>query len=400
MKTWPIAAATLCLCQAASAQDIILKPLVDLRVRSEHVDQDGLPQNADAVTARMRSGVQADAGPLQLLVEAEATLGIINRFNDGLNGRAGYPVVPDPSNVELNRAQLRFHSGKMAATAGRQLLELADQRFIGSQTWRQNQQTFDAVRVIWGDPKRVFTDLSYAWSNRTTNGIDGVGARQQAISGDNVFALAGVATPIGTVTGFAYMVDQDEAVVQGFRLSSQTYGVRLAGIYRLGNVGVAYIGSWARQSDWHRNPNDFEANYWLAEATVSKGLMSATLGHEVLGADDGRPLTSVQTPLGSVFRFQGWAGKFVTTPPNGVRDLYVSGALNWKVLGPFAGANLQAVWHRFRSDRLDQHYGTELDLLAGVKQGRTSLSARFARYRADKFATNTKKFWLEADWAI
>jgi hypothetical protein len=400
LKTWPIAAATLCACQAASAQDVILKPLVDVRVRSEHVDQDELPRNADAVTARMRSGVQADAGPLQLLVEAEATLGIVNRFNDGLNGRAGYPVVPDPANVELNRAQLRYLSGKLAATAGRQLLELSDQRFVGSQTWRQNQQTFDAVHVTWGDPKRVFTDLSYAWSNRTTNGINGIGARQQAISGNNVFALAGVATPVGTVTGFAYLVDQDKAVVQGFRLSSQTYGVRLAGTYRLGNVGVAYSGSWARQGDWHRNPNDFGANYWLAEATVSKGLASATLGHEVLGADDGRPLTSVQTPLGSVFRFQGWAGKFVTTPPNGVRDLYVSGALNWKVLGPFAGANLQAVWHRFRSDRLEQHYGTELDLLAGVKQGHTSLSARFARYRANAFATNTSKFWLEVDWAL
>lgn len=352
------------------------------------------------MTARVRSGVQAEAGPLQLLVEAEATLGIVNRFNDGLNGRAGYPVKPEPDNIELNRAQLRYRSGAVTATAGRQLLELADQRFVGSQTWRQNQQTFDAARVQWGDPKHVFTDISYVWSNRTTNGIDGFGARQQAIGGDNVFALAGVATPVGTVTGFAYLVDQDEAAVQGFRLSSQTYGVRLAGTYKIGRVGLAYAGSWARQSDWHRNPNDYAADYWLAEATASRDSVSATLGYEVLGADGGRPLTSVQTPLGSVFRFQGWAGKFVTTPPNGIRDLYAAAALTWKALGPFAGVNLQALWHRFHSDRLNQRYGTELDLLAAVKRGRTSLSARYARYRAEAFATDTDKFWLEADWAI
>jgi hypothetical protein len=399
MKTWPLGLAVL-LASAASAQDIRLTPIVDARLRWEEVDQADIPRDAEAVTARIRSGFKADAGPFQALVEAEATLAIVEQYNSGTNGLTGFPVVVDPQNIELNRAQLRYAAHGVTATAGRQLIELADQRFVGSANFRQNQQTYDAARVQWGDPKRVFTDVTYAWGVRTVNGIDGAGARPQSIGGDNVFALAGVATPVGTLTGFAYLIDQDLAAVQGFRLENQTYGIRLAGTRRIGPVGLSYAGSYARQSDWHRNPNNYAASYWLAEATGTAGLLSLTAGHEVLGADDGRALTSVQTPLASLFKFQGWADKFTTTPPNGVRDLYGTAALAWKTLGPFAATGLSATYHRFRSDRLDQHYGTEWDLLASVKRGRTVLSARYARYRAEAFATDTDKLWLEADWVL
>ena len=43
-------------------------------------------------------------------------------------------------------------------------------------------------------------------------------------------------------------------------------------------------------------------------------------GYEVLGADDGAALTSFQTPLATLHKFQGWADKFLTTPPNGIRE--------------------------------------------------------------------------------
>lgn len=399
VKTWPLAAAA-ALGGGASAQDVRVSPLIDARLRWEQVSQADTPRNAEAVTARIRSGLKAGTGRFEALIEGEATLAIVEHYNSGTNGLARYPLVNDPQNIELNRAQLRYAAPDAVATAGRQLIELGDQRFVGSANWRQNQQTYDAARVQWGDPKRLFADLTYAWSVRTVNGIDGGGARPQAIGGDNVFALAGAATPLGAVTAFAYLVDQDAAAVQGFRLESQTYGLRLAGTRRLGTVGLAYAASWARQSDWHRNPNHYAASYWLAEATATIGVVSLTAGQEVLGADDGRPLTSVQTPLASVFKFQGWAGKFTTTPANGVRDLYGGAALAWKNPGPFSGAGVSATYHRFRSDRAGQRYGAEWDLLASVKLRHTSLSARYARYRADAFATNTDKAWLEIDWTL
>lgn len=399
MKSWPLAAAV-ALGSAASAQDIRVSPLIDARLRWEQVDQADMPRDAEAVTARIRSGLKVDDGAFQALIETEATLAIVEHYNSGTNGLTRYPLVIDPQNIELNRAQLRYAAHDGAATAGRQLIELADQRFVGSANWRQNQQTYDAARVQWGSPKRLFADVTYAWSVRTVNGIDGAGARPQSIGGDNVFALVGAATPLGTVTAFAYLIDQDAAALQGFRLENQTYGLRLAGARRLGAVGLTYAASWARQSGWHRNPNPYAASYWLAEATAKTGVLSLSAGQEVLGADDGRPLTSVQTPLASVFKFQGWAGKFTTTPANGVRDLYGGAALAWKQAGPFSGAGVSATYHRFRSDRLDQHYGAEWDLLASIKRYRTTLSARYARYRAAAFATDTDKAWLEIDWTL
>lgn len=400
MKTWPLAAAGL-LGSAASAQTIRLTPLIDARLRWEEVKQADIARDADAGTARVRSGLLAEIGSFQALVESEATLAIVERYNSGTNGRTAYPLVVDPQNVELNRVLLRYAARGLAVTAGRQRVELADQRFVGSAPFRQNEQTFDAARLQWGDAKRLFADVSYAWSVRTVNGVDGQGARQQAVSGDNLFAIVGAATPVGTLTGFAYLVDQDELAVQGYRLSSQTHGIRLAGTQPLGRrMAVAYAASWARQRDWHRNPNDYAATYWLAEASGSAGPVTLTVGHEVLGADDGRALTSVQTPLSSLFKFQGWADKFTTTPPNGLRDLYGGASVGWKKHDAFDAASVSVIHHRFRSDRLDQRYGSEWDLIASVRRGRTSVSARYARYRADAFASDTDKVWLEANWTL
>jgi len=393
----PALVAGLLLCGTAEAQTVTLKPLIDARLRYEHVDQDGLPEDADAITARVRAGLQASSGPWSALVESEATLAILPDFNDGFNGKTRYPLVADADNVELNRAQLRYAAHGVTATAGRQLLELADQRWVGSASWRQNQQTFDAARFQWGKAKGLSVDLSYAWSDRTVNGIQGTPTRPQAIGGDNVFALVNYGAKPGTLTGFAYLVDQSDPPVQGGRLSSQTWGVRFAGSAPLSkDVKLGYAASWARQSDWQDNPNRYSADYWLGEVTVTAKALTAAGGYEVLGADKGVALTSVQTPLASLFKFNGWAGKFGTTPPDGLHDAYATLGYGWKK----PGIALSATWHDFASDRLSRHYGDELDLLASVKRGHMLYSARYAHYRADGFATDTDKFWLQLDWVL
>jgi hypothetical protein len=401
MKSLPLLAAVL-VSSAASAQDFKIKPLMDARLRYENVGQTGLARDADAVTLRLRPGLQlSDGAGWSALIEGETTLVFDTDYNDGTNGRTQLPLVADPRNVEINRAQIRYAGKNFAITAGRQLVELADQRFVGSSNWRQNQQTFDAVRLQYGEAKGLSADLTYAWSDRTVNGIHGTGARQQAVGGSNIFALLNYGTSAGTLTGFAYLVDQDEKAVQNFALSSQTYGVRFAGNQPIGKgVKIAYVASWARQSDYRNNPNDYSADYWLGEATLSANALTATGGYEVLGADKGVALTSVQTPLASYFKFNGWAGKFGTTPPNGLRDLYGTLGYGWKKVGPVDAIGLSASYHRFDSDRLSQHYGNEWDLLATAKRGHALLSARYARYRADRLLTDTSKFWLQVDWVL
>jgi len=385
----------------ACAQDITLKPLFDGRLRYETVDQAGLGLDANAVTLRLRAGVSATSGPWSALAEGQGTVAIVNDYFDGLHGAATRPIVADPENLALYRAQLQYKTKPLTVTLGRQRIALDDERFVGAVGFRQNGQTFDAVRAEWMPLKGVKADLSYAWSDRTIWGIDGSGARQQAVSGDNLFANLAVTTPAGLLSGFAYLVDQDEAAMQGFRLSSQSYGVRLAGSRALSkNAKLSWAASYARQSDYHRNPNDYRADYYLVDGTLDVAHWKLNAGYEVLGADKGAALTSFQTPLATLFKFQGWADKFLTTPPNGVRDLYAGAGWSMKKLGKIDVLTLQATAHRFRSDRLGQHYGREIDLLASAKVGRTVFAARFADYRAREFATDTRKFWLSVDWAL
>ncbi len=383
------------------AQPLSVKPMIDTRLRYEHVDQQGFDRDADAVTARIRAGAELSLDDWSLLAEGEATLAISERYDSGVNGKTFHPIVPDPQNVELNRFQLQYRGlAETLITAGRQRINLDDQRFVGSSGWRQNEQTFDAVRLEYGDAKSVKVDLTYAWSVRTIWGIDGRDARQQAIGGNNVFATISHPTMLGTLSGFAFLVDQDEARVQGFRLSSQTYGIRLVGSRKLSPAAkLNYALSYASQSDHHRNPNNYRADYWLADLGIEFGAAKLGLGHERLGADKGLALTSFQTPLATLHKFQGWADKFLTTPPNGLRDLYASGGYGWKSVAGFDAINAAVVYHRFDSDRLNIAYGNEWDAMVSAKRGRWTATAKLADYRAKHFASDARKVWVMLEWA-
>ena len=384
----------------AHAQAVQIKPLGEARLRYETVDQDGLAANAEALTLRLRGGVEAKADRWSALIEGQGNLAIVEDYFDGLHGAATRPIVADPRNIALTRAQVRYVAPGFAVTAGRQRIGFDDERFVGSVGFRQNGQSYDAVRAEVTPVKGVKVDLAYAWSVRTIWGIDGAGARQQAVSGDNVFANIGAPTPIGKLSGFAYLVDQDEAEMQGFRMSSQSYGARLDGSKPLGKAKIVWQLSYARQSDWHRNPNDYSADYYLADVAVDLGGPRVGVGYEILGADNGVSLTSFQTPLATGFKFQGWADKLLVTPPDGVRDLYASAGWSWKAVGPLKAVTLQAVYHDYRSDRAVRSYGDEIDLLASAKLGKVTGSVLYAHYNADGFATDTDKFWLQLDWML
>jgi hypothetical protein len=167
-----------------------------------------------------------------------------------------------------------------------------------------------------------------------------------------------------------------------------------------GAVKLGYALGWARQSDYRRNPNDYAATYLIGEASVAARRLSLLGGLEVLGADRGLALTSVQTPLASAFRFNGWAGKFTTTPPDGLRDAYATLGYSVPKVGGAGALALTASWHDFASDRLGRHYGNEVDLLATLTRGPGTLGLRLAHYTADAFATDTDKVWLQLDLTL
>lgn len=406
----------------AAAEAVTLKPIIDARLRYETVDQTGIARDANAVTARGRLGLEASSGPFVFLVESEATLAIDNNYFSGVSrNSATYPIVADPQNIELNRIQLQYKGlPKTVVTVGRQRINLDDQRFVGAVGWRDNEQTFDAVRAEWTGIPNLKVDLTYSWSDRTIWGIDGgrngFTQRPQAIDGDNVFANASYKSKYGTLTGFYYRVDQDEPVVALLRNSSQTIGGRFAGSVPITKkVKFSYVASFARQSSIDTNPLRYSANYILADYTLDVAALKIGAGIESLGHDStvttkatGLPFVggfAVQTPLATLHKFQGWADKFLTTPAAGLNDYYGSLGYGWKKVGPFDMISTTAVYHQFHSIATKIRYGDEVDLQLLAKVKKYTFTAKYADYKrhgAADFAgdATTKKFWLSAEWSF
>ncbi|MGL4543333.1 MAG: alginate export family protein, partial [Polymorphobacter sp.] len=275
---------------AAPAADPLFKPLIDMRLRYEGVDQAGFANQADALTLRVRAGGDLRIAPAtRVLVEAEAVLGIVNDYNSTTNGKFLYPVVADPQNIEINRLQIQNKSiAGTTLTAGRQRINLDDQRFVGAVGFRQSEQTFDAARIETSPVKNLKIDLTYAWQDNTIFGVDSTIAH---IDGNNIFANIAYATPIGTLSGFGYWVDQDAPTRLQF--SSVTYGARFAGKHGFSKTASAtYALSWAHQQQAFDNPFTYDADYYLADVGLGFGGFAIGAGYEVLGASSGKPFTA------------------------------------------------------------------------------------------------------------
>lgn len=380
-----------------AADRVEIKPILDARLRYETVDQGAL--DADALTFRLRAGAEARLGRFSILAEGEGTLAPVNDYNafpfaiDDSQRRPGHAVISDPQNIELNRIQLQYRSKDASLTIGRQRINLDDQRWVGSVGWRQNEQTFDAVR---GEVKLgpVAMDLAYAISQRTIFGEDS-GPRSD-IDGDFIFA--GLGSKLGPLQGklFTYLIDYDESFA--LANSSQTYGGFLSGTLPVGkSTKLTFRGSYARQSDYGDNPFDYAADYWSFEAATKLAGFNIAGGWEQLGNDNGR---AVQTPLATLHKFNGWADLFLTTPAAGLEDAYVSIGRTFDGPKPLAGLAANISFHQFDSAAGDVEYGTEWDASIGFRLGKLPLLLKYARYDASDFGTDTRKFWLQAEWAL
>lgn len=383
----------------AWAEEITVTPLVDTRLQIENVNVDSLPEPSQAATFRIRGGAELARGRLGLRVEGQANIALVDDYADGLNGRTDRPVIADPENLALYQAYLSYAAPGVTATVGRQEISLDDERFVGTAPIRQNAQNFDAARLKWSGVEGLTVDVAYAWSFRTVWGRDGTGARPEAANGDNIFVNIAARTGLGTLTGFAYLIDLDDARGLPVEKSSATYGMRLTGEKALRRgLRLAYLASYARQFDYADNPVDYAADFAALEGTAIMDRWSLGAGFELLGADRGVAFTSFQTPFSSGVKFLGLAGRFLPTPPDGVRDYYGLAQYDAGTIGPFRDVSLKAVLHHFTSDRLVRSYGSEVDLTASGELGPSLLTLRYADYRENGFSADTKRFMLQLEW--
>jgi hypothetical protein len=365
----------------------------DFRYRYEFVDQANLPKDARASTLRNKTGVESGFfHGLRAGVEGEFVVNVgPEDFNNTINGRTQYPVVVDVQSAEVDQAYLEsYNIPGVVFLGGRYLENLDNERYVGSVAWRQNDQTFDGgkatitavpgVRGLYayiGNVNRIFSDESPVGN---------------IASNTHLFHLESKPLPIGTLTGYAYLIDLFDLDPQ----SNASFGGFLKGKRPLGDkVTYDYRLEYARQTNYGDNPVDYAVDYVRVEQGLSWSGFTATLIYELLGSDNG--VAAFQTPLATGHIFNGLADVFLVTPPTGLQDFYVEAKykVSAKSAGPlsyFDGLLMLAQYHEFRSAVQGLDYGSEFDFYAYLPF-RNGIYAQlmYANYRADEFFTDDEK---------
>ena len=359
-----------------------------VRYRFEHVDLDRLARQAKASTARARmTWNSAVAGAFSFGIEADYVFVLgLEDYNSTTNGRFRFPVVADPQGFDLNQAFVAYQAQPFLVRVGRQRINHGGQRFLGGVAWRQNEQTYDAVRILY--PNGRF-DVDYAYIHNV-NRIFGPddGAQPGDWYGNMHVLRAALATrPKHTLTAFGYLFDLTNA--NGPPNANITAGLDYQGAF--GRVAVR--AAVARQSDAGDNPVSYNAGYYNVEATLDLAPVTVTAAIETLGSDGGR--ATFRTPLATLHKFQGWTDQFLQPPATGVRDSWI------QVSGKAFGTPLTVAYHDFRAAHGSADYGSEVNVSVARDVGeRWNLLFKLAHYSADEHASDTTKFWVMVDWRL
>jgi hypothetical protein len=382
------------------------KPIIDFRLRSESVHQDGLLEDAEALTLRGRLGFETGkAWNTTLLIEGDFLVPLIDdyRQDPAIPEMTTYPVVPDPESYEINRFQLVNTSiPGTTLTLGRQRIALDDQRFVGPVGWRSNEQTFDGFRFQNRSVTNLVIDLT--WFNQV-NRLFGPDSPQGRYEGDSFLTNVSYQTKIGKITGFSYLLDfrplpdaPPAMRLQGVRDSSSTYGFRFAGEKPVGKIKLGYMASYAEQIDWGDNPIDYAVPYWNLEVSTTWKQFTVGVGEESLGGDGVKGFT---TPLATLHKFQGWADKFLATPANGLNDKYANFGVMLKGVGPLDTLSSVLSYHDYRAEHIRADYGHEWNLQVAAKWKRFNVMLKYADYYRGSGLPNvrdTDKLWAQVEF--
>jgi hypothetical protein len=270
---------------------------LDNRLRLELADTTGR-DSSTAITNRIRLGYETKAYhgfSAMIAFDNVSTPDGDNYFvpptGDGTPSRT---IIADPPETRLNEVYGRFRTDSLGDTgvsldvrAGRQRINLDDDRFIGNVGWRQFEELFDAVSVrtdLGNDRLSVF--YAYAWQVQRIFGPDGPNPDFDS----HLVNLSYRVAPELTVVPFAYLLDfrGDEPLN-----SSNNLGVRLTGALwqdadDASDLYADYELTYAHQWDAGSNPVNYDAEFIAAQVRAHrKGVGFLLAGFQFLGSDDG-----------------------------------------------------------------------------------------------------------------
>jgi hypothetical protein len=392
-------------------EEIISNPQLDIEIRPryEYVDQDGIDNEANALTVRTAIGVKmglfgVDGLNAQIQGMDVSNFGWVTDYKPEDNSEP-YPVVMDPSQSRVTQANISYTYEGFTGIVGRKMVVLDNARFIGNVGWRQMPQTYDLVAGI------------YNWEG--LNLLAAYVTRVNTIAKDgkfdtNTILLHATYTfmPELTVTAYDYMVSN----------FADHIGIRGTGKFDLGGVALKYEAEYAYQKDptmddddeAFYNPDvtdDNDADYYKIGLEGAMSGFTAGIAYEVLGEADGNPGNykglSFNTPLATKHAMNGWADKFLGTPQEGLEDLSFKLAYNFGEYGKIVG-----IYHIFSSmddrtignengddlgDEIDVAYNYKITKDLGLLLKGAFYSGGDAVWK-DSGYKDTDKYWVQLDY--
>ncbi|PKD40946.1 hypothetical protein CWO84_08765 [Methylomonas sp. Kb3] len=377
---------------------------MDLNYRWENVDKDnsvrkpanmgGQPvETANANTVRLRLGFLTPVfHDFQGYAEKEGLYAAQADYDRGgttSNRDRNYAVIADPARNELNQFWISYKGiADTLIKVGRQRIKLDDDRFIGNVGWRQMEMTYDSILITHNNQTLFGLTANVGYIDHIQN----IFGETHSINAP-FLNLNYKINDWGNLIGYGYWLDYRERA--NYANSSQTYGLRFDGKSPqfFDTVNAIYTAEWSKQSDYGDNPNHYQADRFNLMAGASAYNLTVSGAVEQLnGYGAGK---SFQTPLGTNHAFQGWADLFLTTPANGIRDVFATAsykAMNDSLI-------ITGVYHDFKDDTGKIEYGKEWDFQALKKFGKHySLLAKYANFNSDNPAfPDTQVIWMQGN---
>lgn len=319
-----------------------ITPTLDIMARYEFRDVDGLDPS-HAFTTRERVGLKfGDFHGFSAFVEGEFTQAIIDDYDAGPGSDispnvANNSAILDPESAELNRVWLQYKGYDTTVKVGRQRIKLDNDAFIGNVGWRQNEQTFDAVRIVNTSIDDLTLDYTYSDRAQRIFGSDARGGLKEWEGDFHFFNAAYTGIDDWTLTAYAYLIDMDLGPA---RANGDTFGV-----IAKGKVGAfSLYGEVAQQlTNSGTADNVDDAGYFHLKASTKVGSQTVGLGYEYLDKD-------FYTPFSTVHAFNGFADVFIGQrlglgPNNGLSNIYLfhdtklPGGIVWKNWAYMIGGN-------------------------------------------------------------
>lgn len=324
-----------------------------------------------------------------------------DQFSNGMNFN-GTPIIPDVAGTDLNQAVLFFEPSNLwTVSLGREAYNLGNQRFVGTNSFWQNEQSFDGAGATFEFGSASHFRYQFI---RNTNRINGDDAGESLSPSDSNFAVQNGQRPakfLGdhkhrTHLVFAEFREWDFSTLQAYafemnirsarKLSNRTAGLRYEYKGRVGKFRTQGHLETALQKRQELNTSDW-LSYQSLGLGIGVGAHQLSLLYERLGE---KKNVAFVTPLASLHDKNGWADMFLLTPNSGLRD--VSLRYVWRD----SPVKIDTRYHFFHADDDQRLLGTELDLDLELKLNKVhSVLFRAADFRSkDPLYSDEQRYFL------